>query len=76
MGKKDIFEDMKRQTGCDYISDLPKLPVSVLRASVQSLPGGDYTTRQWQELTQYLTGSSKERESAEEEKRSLRQRLA
>ena len=75
MKQNDIFEDMRKQAGCDYISDLPQLSFSLLRQTVEKLSGADYSVQQWEELTEYLVGSMDQLEDPEREKMRLLQRL-
>lgn len=69
--KSDIFEAMREQTGCAFISDLPKASSSKLRVSVNALDAVSYSSRQWQDLTEYLVGTPKEAETSEEAKENL-----
>lgn len=51
--QRDLFEDVRKIVGCDYISDLPKYPVDV-KLALRKLDKKKYDTKQIKDLLEYI----------------------
>lgn len=50
---KDIFEDMKKEVGCDYISDLPAHKEK-LKQALKNIELHHYSKEQVQDFLEYI----------------------
>lgn len=51
--QKDLFEDVRKIVGCEYISDLPKNPVDV-KLALRKLDKKKYDAKQIKDLLEYI----------------------
>lgn len=51
--QKDLFEDVRKIVGCDYISDLPSYPVDV-KLALRKLDKRKYDAKQLKDLLEYI----------------------
>lgn len=53
--KKDLFEELRKQCGCRYISDIRKMPASyTARAFMQTAKLEQYTLKELSDAAEYL----------------------
>lgn len=53
----DLFEDVRREVGCDFISDLKNEPYRTIAIKIASqLDAHKYSMREWEDFTQYICG--------------------
>lgn len=51
--QKDLFEDVRKIVGCEYVSDLPKYPVDV-KLALRKLDKKKYDAKQIKDLLEYV----------------------
>ena len=51
--QKDLFEDVRKIVGCDYITDLPGHPVDV-KLALRKLDKRKYDAKQIKDLLEYV----------------------
>lgn len=51
--QKDLFEDVRKIIGCDYISNLPEHPVDV-KLALRKLDKRKYDAKQIKDLFEYI----------------------
>lgn len=62
----DLFEDLAKLTGAEYLSDLKSMPYEIIRQQLQTIDPEKYSLSQWQDAVDYLTGKETTQETVEE----------